>query len=106
MSLAWYFYATRYDRKRLAFYLCFFLTCCSVTAVCAAIQQHREQTRKAGIIMQTKVDVNSSPDVGKLKFTIHGGTKVEILDEIGDYYRIRTADGSNGWMLKDDVSFI
>ncbi|MCL2027072.1 MAG: tetratricopeptide repeat protein [Bacteroidales bacterium] len=106
LCLAWYFLALTYDRKKLAFYVCFLFIVLSATVFGAAIQQHRQQTRPAGIIMKNKVEVSSSPQINRLQFVVHGGSKVDIIDEIGDYYRIRVADGNNGWIPKEDLARI
>ena len=106
LCLAWYFLAFSYGRKKLAFYVFVLFIVFSGTAFGAGFQQHREQTRPAGIIMKNKVNVSSSPQTDRPKFVVHGGTKVDILDELGNYYRIRVADGNNGWISKDDLSVI
>jgi tetratricopeptide (TPR) repeat protein len=106
LCLAWYFLTLTYSRKKTAFYVCLLFVIFSGTAIGAAIRQHREQTREAGIIMKSKINVSSSPETDRPKFVIHGGTKVDILDEIGNYYRIRVADGSNGWIAKEELAVI
>ena len=106
LCLAWYFLALTYSRKKTAFYVCFLFIIYSGVVFGAALQKHRTQTRAAGIIMKNKVEVSSSPETNRPKFVVHGGTKVDILDEIGDYYRIRVADGSNGWISKEELAVI
>ncbi|MDR1950625.1 MAG: tetratricopeptide repeat protein [Bacteroidales bacterium] len=106
LCLAWYFLTLTYGRKKTAFYICAIFVILSGTVIGAGIQQHQEQTRRAGIIMKNKINVSSSPQTDRPKFVIHGGTKVDILDEIGNYYRIRVADGSNGWISKEELAVI
>jgi len=106
LCLAWYFLVLTYREKKLAFYVFLLFMFLSGTAFGAALQQHREQTREQGIIMKTKVEVSSSPQTIRPIFEIHGGTKVDILDELGGYYRIRVPDGNNGWIPKGDLSRI
>jgi tetratricopeptide (TPR) repeat protein len=106
LCLAWYFFSLTYGRKKLTFYVFMLFMIFSGTAFGAALFQHREQTRPAGIIMKSKVEVSSSPQTNRPQFVIHGGTKVDILDEIGNYYRIRVADGSNGWIPKENLARI
>ncbi|MCL2416831.1 MAG: tetratricopeptide repeat protein [Bacteroidales bacterium] len=106
LCLAWYFLTFTYDRKKLAFYTFILLFVFSGIALGSAIQQHREQTRPAGIIMTHRVDVSSTPQISRPQFTIHAGTKVDILDEIGNYYRIRVPDGNTGWISKNDLEVI
>lgn len=51
------------------------------------------------IIFDPTVTVKSSPDENSTEiFVIHEGTKVTILDRIGDWYEIRIANGSVGWL--------
>jgi SH3-like domain-containing protein len=104
--LAWYFVAFTYSRKKLAFFVFILLLFFTGATFGAAVQQHHNQTRKAGIIMKNKVEVSSSPQTLRPQFTVHGGTKVDILDELGNYYRIRVADGNSGWISKDDLELI
>jgi len=106
LCLAWYFLSFTYDRKKLAFYTFLLFLIFSATALGSAIQQHREQTRPTGIIMTNRVDVSSTPQISRPQFTIHAGTKVDILDELGNYYRIRIPDGNTGWISKNDLEVI
>jgi tetratricopeptide (TPR) repeat protein len=106
LCLTWYFVALSYSRKKIAFFVFILFIIFSGTAFGAALFQHRELTRPTGIIMKNKVEVSSSPQTNRPQFVIHGGTKVDILDELGNYYRIRVPDGSNGWILKDNLARI
>ncbi len=36
----------------------------------------------------------------KIIKTLKSGTPVEVIEEMGDYYRVRTGDGKEGWVLK------
>jgi len=60
-----------------------------------------------GILMPSVVAVKSSPgDSGKDLFVLHAGTKVKIIDSVGDWYEIRVADGNIGWILKETMERI
>ncbi len=55
------------------------------------------------IIFQQKVEVRNGPTLNSENiFQIHEGTKVEILDTVDDWKKIKLADGKTGWM--PDVS--
>jgi SH3-like domain-containing protein len=57
--------------------------------------------------MPSVVAVKSSPsDSGKDLFVLHGGTKVKVIDSVGDWYEIRIADGNMGWILKETMEKI
>jgi uncharacterized protein YgiM (DUF1202 family) len=51
--------------------------------------------------------VKSSPgEEGKSLFILHEGTKVEILDVLGTWYKVEISDGRQGWMPAGDVETI
>jgi len=51
------------------------------------------------IIFDPTITVKSSPDDDSIDlFVLHEGTKVRLLDKIGDWYEIRIANGSVGWL--------
>lgn len=58
------------------------------------LNQHNE-----AIIIKTTVTVKSSPSAsGQDLFVLHEGSKIEIVDNSGDWDRIKTADGNIGWL--------
>lgn len=61
----------------------------------------------AAIILNSASVVRSSPATnGKELFVLHEGTKVELLEQNGDYSEIRIASGSKGWVISSDISQI
>ena len=51
------------------------------------------------IIFTPTVTIKSSPDEKSVDlFVLHEGTKVRILDNIGNWYEIKIANGSVGWL--------
>lgn len=56
-------------------------------------------TPESAIVMQTVVSVKSSPDVAsKDLFLLHAGTKVSLLEKIGDWREVSLANGERGWV--------
>lgn len=65
------------------------------------------RARDAGIVFAPNVYVKSSPDDnGADLFILHEGAKVKLLDEIGDWKKIKIADGNVGWLPKKAVEII
>ena len=63
---------------------------------------HRMKTLHEAIVFDPTITVKSSPDEKSVDlFVIHEGTKVQLLDKIGEWYEIRIANGSVGWLPKD-----
>ena len=51
--------------------------------------------------------VKSSPsDGGNAIFVLHEGTKVKLLDSVGDWTRIEIADGRQGWLSTSTIENI
>ena len=64
-----------------------------------SLQQKRAITRQDSAIVTAPVcSVKSSPaEGGKTVFVLHEGTKVRLLDNVGDFAKISIADGRQGW---------
>ncbi len=62
----------------------------------------------AAIVMTPVSSVKSSPssEASKDLFVLHEGTKVKLLDEVGDWKNIQLADGRQGWVHKDELEVI
>lgn len=59
------------------------------------------------IVTSASVYVKSSPDEkGTDQFIIHEGTKVDVLDELGDWKKIRIINGSIGWLKGTEIEII
>ncbi len=60
------------------------------------------------VIMAPVISVKSSPssETSTDLFILHEGTKVRIIDEVGDWRNIELADGRQGWMRSQDMEVI
>jgi tetratricopeptide (TPR) repeat protein len=57
------------------------------------------QSDRSAIIMSPTVTIKSSPDEKSTDiFVLHEGSKVRLIDHIGNWYEIRIASGSVGWI--------
>ena len=60
--------------------------------------------KKEGIIFTSTVTVNSAPTSNSTNlFSLHSGSKVEVIDEIGDWINIKIANGNSGWIMKNTI---
>ncbi len=73
-----------------------------------AYQQHQAEINKnEAIVFDSNVYVKSSPDEsGTDVFILHEGTKVQLMDELADWQRIKLADGKVGWVKKNVIERI
>lgn len=95
--------------RRTGFFsgIVFFLL--AVMSVTFAFWQKSDYMRKDGaIIMTPVVSVKSSPssEASTDLFILHEGTKVIIIDEVGEWRNIELADGRQGWMRSADMDII
>ncbi len=94
--------------KKTGFYLAicfFFLMILSITA--AQSQYKKRHCTSYAIVFEPTLTTKSSPDENsKNLFIIHEGTKVKIVDELGDWYEIKIANGSKGWTEKEMLVII
>ena len=52
-----------------------------------------------GVIYTNSIDITSAPtNNSTVQFTIHAGSKVQIIDQIQDWVNIRLKNGSSGWV--------
>jgi SH3-like domain-containing protein len=59
----------------------------------------KEKQMNYAILFTDQIDAWSEPNqLGDLLFTLHEGTKVNILDELAEWKKIRIANGSEGWV--------
>ncbi|MBQ9546159.1 MAG: tetratricopeptide repeat protein [Bacteroidales bacterium] len=78
-----------------------------VVVGCAVQSGHNASSHKDAVVMRAMATVKSSPDGGSNdKFTLHEGTKVRVEETLGDWSRIRIADGNNGWLRADEIERI
>lgn len=70
-------------------------------------QKKKIKNSSKAIVFSASVTVKSSPhESGTELFVIHEGTKVSVLNNIGDYYEIKLSDGSKGYLKTDQIVII
>lgn len=109
VSLLFLFLSPSLGLRRTGFFcgIVFFLL--TVMSCSFAFWQKADYSRKDGaVIMTPVVSVKSSPssETSTDLFILHEGTKVRILDEVGDWRNVELADGRQGWMRSEDMEII
>ena len=109
LVLAYFFwFSYRPNVKRITFSIGVLTLLVTLFSFTFSIQQKNTiVNHKYGILFPSVVAVKSSPgESGKDLFVLHAGTKVKIVDSVGDWYEIHIADGNMGWILKDTLEKI
>ncbi len=105
--LAYYFtHLTR--NKRLSFLtsaLSLFLT---VVFLLFAFKKYSiEKRNKPAIVFAQESLVRTDPNFsGEEAFKLHEGTKVQVLDTVNNWKKIKIADGKVGWIISDDIKLL
>ncbi len=82
--------------------LCILLCICSFTI---SAQKYNDAYKfEEGIIISSTITIKSSPSATSVDlFVLHEGTKVEILDNIDGWEKIKIANGNTGWLPSNSV---
>ncbi len=70
-------------------------------------QSYRESNTHFAIVMSDVANIKSAPDTkGSDLFVLHKGVKVQVLDEVDNWKKIRLADGKVGWIPENECEVI
>ena len=103
-----YFVSRRVSFRKTGFWgAMVFLAFAILTFLFSQSAWQTQMNRHEAIIFDPTVTVKSSPDESSVDlFVIHEGTKVELLDQIGEWEEIRIANGSVGWIPSEAMKEI
>ncbi|PKH50197.1 hypothetical protein CXF68_05555 [Tenacibaculum sp. Bg11-29] len=104
LFLCYYFYFTP-SKKRLFFtasILAFLMLI--ITLTITYTQYNLSKNAIEAIVFLEKIKVKNAPtkDADKL-FTLHEGTKVNVLDTVDEWKKIKLTDGKTGWVLTKNL---
>ncbi len=70
-------------------------------------QSYKEANTQYAIVVAEISNIKSAPDTkGNDLFILHKGTKMEILDKVDVWQKIRIADGKVGWIKMNECEII
>lgn len=83
-----------------------------IFALCAAFatwQKNEYDAKNKAVVMMPVSSIKNSPTGGsssKDLFILHEGTKVKVLDSVGDFSNIELSDGRQGWIRTSEIEII
>ncbi|NAY91824.1 SH3 domain-containing protein [Muricauda sp. JGD-17] len=103
-----YFFLRVANQKRIAFIASMFCLIAGAICVLMAYLQHQEfKNNNPAIIYTKEVKISSEPNKqSEIVFTLHEGTKVNVLDKLDDWSKIKIADGQTGWLKSDNFKLL
>ncbi|MFV0565930.1 MAG: tetratricopeptide repeat protein [Flavobacteriaceae bacterium] len=100
-----YYFSYSSVKKRLAFIAS--LTALGLMVLSVALAFHNynlEKNDRPAIVFAQESKVNSEPNSRSEEvFRLHAGTKVQILDTVQHWKKIKLADGKSGWISSEDI---
>lgn len=108
LMLSLYIYSSKYRQKVIGFWTAILLLLLSISSFAFSHRNKNivHESSKA-IIFSPSVSGKSSPDIsGTDLFLIHEGTKVTVVDAVGEWYEIRLSDGNKGWVQGNTLEII
>jgi tetratricopeptide (TPR) repeat protein len=96
------------DFKKKGFFAGFFFLGLSVLLFALSSSQAKFQyNTRTAIVFDQNVDLKSAPEeANEAIMTLVPGTKLKIIDQIGDYHKVRLVNGQLGWVPKDSFEDI
>ena len=83
------------------------LTLCLLPFTLAFSRISLQQHSRTAIVMAPEIELRSAPDPESAEvLTIHEGLKVDLLDQISDWYKVRLQNGEEGWLPQTVVEEI
>lgn len=108
-ALLVFFLSRRSTPRKTGFFGAIVALLLSIPCLVNALWQKNEfENKDAAIVMCPVCSAKSTPSAssGADLFVLHEGTKVKILDSVGDWYNISIADGREGWIESRNITVI
>ena len=88
-------------------YLTYLLNILLLILLCVTYSSNLQYNKKEAVIFSKSVIVNSAPSVNSTNlFSLNSGTKIEVIDKIGDWINIKIINGNIGWIKESDCKIL
>lgn len=101
----YFIYATQ---KRIAFITSIVSLLISLVSIVLAFIQYNDfKTYQPAIVFDNEVKITAEPNErSEVVFTLHEGTKLNVLESLNDYKKIKIADGQTGWLTSESIKML
>lgn len=103
-----YFFLRFATQKRVAFITSILSLILGAISILIAYLQYQDfKNDNPAIIYSQEVKITSEPNNNsEIVFTLHEGTKVNVLDQLNDWRKIKLTDGQTGWLLDENIKLL
>ena len=91
--------------KRIFFSLSSICLVILIFSFCISYFSEKEkESNQSAIIFSNQLNIWPEPNErGEIKFILHKGTKVSLLENLEEWKKIRIANGSEGWVKNPKI---
>lgn len=103
-----YYFTYSTSKKRLAFVSGNVSLLLAIIALGFAFHKFKlVNNDQPAIVFAQETKIKSEPNLRSTEaFVLHEGTKVQVLDTVSNWKKIKLADGKTGWILNDDIKML
>jgi len=103
-----YYFAYSTNRKRMAFVGSLFTLILAFVALSFAFHNYNlQQKDNPAIVFAQESQVKSEPNLRSDEaFVLHEGTKVQVVESVNNWNKIKLTDGKTGWIISDDIKLL
>ncbi|MBU2995742.1 tetratricopeptide repeat protein [Cellulophaga baltica] len=103
-----YYFLNYATQKRIAFVgsiICLLLSI--ATILIAYIEYNTFKSDQPAIVFDKEVIIKSEPNNSSQEtFRLHQGTKVNVIENLNDWQKIKIADGKTGWLTSESIKLL
>jgi len=103
-----YYFTYSTSKKRFAFVTSNgFLLLAIISLVFAFHKFKLVRNNQPAIVFAEETKIKSEPNLrSEEAFVLHEGTKVQVIDSVNNWKKIKLSDGKTGWIIEDDIKIV
>ena len=103
-----YYFTYSTSKKRLAFVTSNASLLLAIAALIFAFHKFKlVNNDQPAIVFAQETKIKSEPNLRSSEaFVLHEGTKVQVLDTVSNWKKIKLSDGKTGWIANDDIKML
>jgi len=100
-----YYFSQSTGKKRLAFITSLSSLILAFIALAFAFNSYGlEKKNQPAIVFAQESQIKSEPNLrSEETLKLHEGTKVQVIDTVSNWSKIKLSDGKTGWVVSDDI---
>jgi tetratricopeptide (TPR) repeat protein len=108
LGYLFYYFLNYATQKRIAFILSFIFFFLSIVSIAIAyIEYDSFKSDQPAIVFDEEVIIKSEPNNSSQEtFRLHQGTKVNVIEKLNDWNKVKITDGKTGWLSSESIRLL